>query len=117
MKSIKALLVLAFAASFASGSCAAEEPAAPLIKVPKNEAAMQATRATTARDAANNPAKPAAHKAGKPSTHKAAKPDTPKTGKPSTHKTGKPDTHKAKAKPGKAVPAKKHQAKAPAAKK
>ena len=61
MKSIKVLFALALAASFASA--AAAETTLPLIKVPKTEAAMQATRAMTARDAANNVAKPAAHKA------------------------------------------------------
>ena len=93
MKSIRLFLALVLAASFASASFAASETTPPLIKVPKNEAAMQATRATIAKDAANNPAKPAAHNAAKPATHKP------------------------KAKQGKAAPAKKHKAKAPAAKK
>ena len=93
MKSTKPLFALAFAASLASASFAASEATPPLIKVPKNEAAMQATRATIAKDAANNPVKPAAHKAAKPATHKP------------------------KAKQGKVAPAKKHKAKTPAAKK
>ena len=93
MKSIRTFFALALAASFASASFAASEATPPLIKVPKNEAAMQATRATIAKDAANNPVKPAAHKAAKPATHKP------------------------KAKQGKAAPAKKHKAKTPAAKK
>ncbi|MBS1229577.1 MAG: hypothetical protein H6R17_2854 [Proteobacteria bacterium] len=101
MKSIKTFLALVLAASFASASFAASETTPPLIKVPKNEAAMEATRATIAKDAANNPVKPAAHKAVKPAAHKAAK----------------SATHKPKAKQGKAAPAKKHKAKAPAAKK
>jgi len=93
MKSIRTFFALALAASFASASFAASEATPPLIKVPKNEAAMQATRATIAKDAANNPVKPAAHKAAKPATHKP------------------------KAKQGKVAPAKKHKAKTPAAKK
>ena len=101
MKSIKSLFALVFAASLASASFAASETTAPLIKVPKTEAAMQATRATTARDAANNPVKPAANKAGKNATHKAAK----------------PASHQPKSKQVKAAPAKAHKAKAPVAKK
>lgn len=63
MKLTKTLFALALAASFASGSFAASETTPPLVRVPKTEAAMQATKATTAKDAANNPAKPATHKA------------------------------------------------------
>ena len=62
MKSIKTLVALALATSFASCSLAASETTLPLVKVPKTEAAMQATRATTAKDAASNPARPSAHK-------------------------------------------------------
>ena len=60
MKLTKTLFALALAASFASA--VATETTLPLIKVPKTEAAMQATRATTARDAANPPAKSSANK-------------------------------------------------------
>jgi hypothetical protein len=93
MKLINALASLALAASFASASFAASETT--LIKVPKTEAAMQATRATTARDAANNPAKPAAHK--------------------TKSRQAKPAAHQTKAKQVKGMPATKHKTKAPAA--
>ena len=109
MKSIKTFLALALATSFAAGAFAASETTPPLIKVPKTEAAMQATRATTAKDAANNPVKSSSHKAVKSPTHKAAK--------PAANKAVESATHKPKAKQGKAAPAKKHPAKAPAAKK
>ena len=99
MKSINTFLALALAASFASA--AESETTPPLVRVPKTEAAMQATRATTAKDAANNPVKSPTHKAVKPAAHNAAK----------------TSTHQPKAKQGKAAPAKKHPAKAPAAKK
>jgi len=101
MKSIKTFFALVLAASFASASLAAPETTPLLIKVPKNEAAMQATRATIAKDAANNPVKSSSRKVMKPAAHNAAK-----------HAT-----HKPKAKQGKAAPAKKHKAKAPTAKK
>ena len=122
MKSIKALLVLALAASLSSGSFAAAEPPAQLIKVPKNEAAMEATRATIARDAANSPATPAAHKAkpGKAAsaTKHPAKPGKAASANKHPAKQGKaaPAT-KPPAKQGKAAPANKQQAKAHAAKK
>lgn len=111
MKSTKAFLALALAASFASGSFAASEATPPLIKVPKNEAAMEATRATIARDAANNPVKPAVHKT-KTKQGKAvpANKHQAKQGKAAP-------TNKHQAKPAKAAPANKHQAKAHTAKK
>ena len=111
MKSIKAFLILAFAASFASGSLAAAEPPTQLIKVPKNEAAMEATRATIARDAANPPVKPAAHKT-KTKSGKAASTNKvpPKPGKAASSKP-----HQAK--PAKTAPANKHPGKAHAGKK
>ena len=93
MKSIKTLLALALAASFASGSFAASEPATPLIKVPKTEEAMQATRAITARDTANDLVKPAGHKT--------------KSGH------AKSTSHKTKAGQTKGSAAKKHTTKAP----
>ena len=109
MKSIKVLLVLALAASFASGSFAAAESPAQLIKVPKNEAAMEATRATIARDAANPPVKPAGHKA-KPGKAASANKHSAKQGKAAP-------TAKSPAKQGKVAPANKRQAKAHPAKK
>jgi hypothetical protein len=122
MKSIKALLVLALAASFSSGSFAAAEPPAQLIKVPKNEAAMEATRATIARDAANAPAKPAVHKA-KPGKAASANKRSAKQGKaaPTAKSPAKQSkaasSQQRQAKPGKAAPANKHPAKALTAKK
>ena len=111
MKSIKVLLVLALAASFASGSFAAAESPAQLIKVPKNEAAMEATRATIARDAANAPAKPAAHKTkAKPGKSASANKPHTKPGKAAS-------SPQRQAKPAKAAPANKHPAKAHASKK
>ena len=120
MKSIKALLVLA--ASFSFGSFAATEPAAQLIKVPKNEAAMEATRATIARDAANNPATPAAHKAkqGKAASANkhSAKPGKAASANKHQTKPGKAaPAAKPPAKPGKVAPANKRQGKTHAAKK
>ena len=114
MKSIKTFFALALAASFASASFAASEATPPLIKVPKNEAAMQATRATIAKDAANNPVKSSSHKAVKSPTRKAAKPAAHKTTKSATHQ---PKAKQGTAKQGKAAPAKKRPAKTPAAKK
>lgn len=106
MKSTKPLFALAFAASLASASFAASETSPPLVRVPKTEAAMQATQATIAKDAASN----------------SVKSPTRKAAKPAAHKTTKSATHQPKAKPGtakqgKAAPAKKRQAKTPAAKK
>lgn len=101
MKSTKPLFALAFAASLASVSFAASETSPPLVRVPKTEAAMQATQATIAKDAASN----------------SVKSPTRKAAKPAAHKTTKSATHQPKAKPGKAAPAKKRQAKTPAAKK
>lgn len=111
MKSIKTLLALALAAGIASGPLAAAEPPTQLIKVPKNEAAMEATRATIARDAANPPVKPAAHKS-KAKQGKAASANKPhaKAGKAAS-------SQQRQAKPGKAAPANKHPAKAHAGKK
>lgn len=105
MKSIKVLLALALAAGFASASFAASETAPALIKVPKTEEAMQATRATTARDTTNGLVAPAGHKTKSKETKSAA----PKT----KSKQGKPSAHKAKAEQGKESAAKKHSTKAP----
>lgn len=122
MKSIKALLVLALAASFSSGSFAAAEPPAQLIKVPKNEAAMEATRATIARDAAHSPVTPSAHKA-KPGKTASASKHSAKPGKAASAnkhpaKQGKAaPAAKSPAKQGKVASANKQQAKAHAAKK
>lgn len=111
MKSTKPLFALAFAASLASASFAASETSPPLVRVPKTEAAMQATQATIAKDAASNSVKSPTRKAAKPAAHKTTKSAThqPKA-KPGTAKQGT-------AKQGTAAPAKKRQAKTPAAKK
>ena len=106
MKSTKPLFALAFAASLASASFAASETSPPLVRVPKTEAAMQATQATIAKDAASNSVKSPTRKAAKPAAHKAVK--------SATHQ---PKAKQGTAKQGKAAPAKKRPAKTPAAKK
>ena len=106
MKSTKPLFALAFAASLASASFAASETSPPLVRVPKTEAAMQATQATIAKDAASNSVKSP--------TRKAAKPAANKTTKSATHQ---PKAKQGTAKQGEAAPAKKRPAKTPAAKK
>ena len=119
MKSIRTLLALAVAAGIASGPLAAAEPPTQLIKVPKNEAAMEATRATIAKDAANPPVMPAAHKT-KAKQGKAASANKPhaKPGKAASAnkphaKPGKAvSSQQRQAKPGKAASAGKHPAKA-----
>ena len=78
MKLIRNLVVLALAASFASLSFAASDAPMPLTRVPKNEAAMQATAAETAKDAAHDSVKPGAKKSKakgktKPAKMKSAK--------------------------------------------
>jgi hypothetical protein len=100
MKLIKGFFFLALAASVVSSSFAAAETALPLIRVPKTEEAMQATKATTARDAANSPVKPVTRqtksKQVKPSAHKTTAKQTKGTS-PKKHNTKAPrQAHTAK---------------------
>ena len=80
MKLIRSLVVLALAAGFASLSFAASDAPMPLTRVPKNEAAMQATAAEAAKDAAHDSVKSASKKSkskgktkGKPAKTKSLK--------------------------------------------